>query len=479
VRERGLLRLRDSSPVHGLERRRLGSIEVFAQSVSGAAPSAAMAATPVIVAASAGGGTVWSFVVATALALLIAGCIGRFTRRMAAPGGLYSLTAKGLNPGSAFACGVALLVGYGLLAAAALAGAAGYLEALLTRLGGPVGPGVTIPAVVLFGAVVGALALRGVRLSARVVLLIESVSITMMVAVFALLLVSSSTAGERLPAADPGLGGIAAGVLPALAAFIGFEVATALGAEARRPFQSVPRAVTATAAMSGVLYLFAAQTQVIGFATTPGGLAGQPEPVLVLATAQGWAWVPALLDVGLIMSFFACALATTTALVRIMFSLARDGVAPRALGHTHSRFRTPYVALAVGLPLVVVALVAQLAAGIPVGIALVTLLTLATCGFLVAYLLVCLAAPVFLHRIGELTPSAVVATAVIVPILLLVLVAFVAGSPQSAVLLTVLAALGGAWYLWLRRHRPAQLRDIGVYDETVAADILPRPACTS
>ena len=57
-------------------------------------------------------------------------------------------------------------------------------------------------------------------------------------------------------------------MLPALAAFIGFEVATALGAEARRPFRSVPRAVTATAATSGVLYLFAAQTQVVGFATT-------------------------------------------------------------------------------------------------------------------------------------------------------------------------------------------------------------------
>ena len=100
-----------------------------------------MAATPVIVAASAGGGTVWSFVVATVLALLIAGCIGRFTRRMAAPGGLYSLTAKGLSPGAAFACGVALLVGYGLLAAAALAGAAGYLEALVTRARRPRRPG--------------------------------------------------------------------------------------------------------------------------------------------------------------------------------------------------------------------------------------------------------------------------------------------------------------------------------------------------
>ncbi|GJF06323.1 hypothetical protein PSD17_52710, partial [Pseudonocardia sp. D17] len=48
-------RLRQRSPVHGLRRRGLGPLEVLAQSVSGAAPSAAMAATPAIVAVSAGG----------------------------------------------------------------------------------------------------------------------------------------------------------------------------------------------------------------------------------------------------------------------------------------------------------------------------------------------------------------------------------------------------------------------------------------
>ena len=98
MREHARPRLRTRSPVEGLEWRRLGPVEVFAQSVSGTAPSAAMAATPAIVAAAAGGATVWSFVVATVVALLIATCISQFTRRMAVTGGLYTLTAKGLIP---------------------------------------------------------------------------------------------------------------------------------------------------------------------------------------------------------------------------------------------------------------------------------------------------------------------------------------------------------------------------------------------
>ncbi len=466
--------LRERSPVHGLERRRLGALEVFAQSVSGAAPSAAMAATPVIVAASAGGATVWSFVVATVLALLVAACIGRFTRRMAAPGGLYSLTAHGLGPGAAFACGVASLLGYGLLCAAAVAGASTYLTVLL---GG--GRWVTVAVALLVGTAVVGLALRGVRVAARVVLLVETVAIAVLVVVFALLLAGGPVPGPvGTPAAapGPGLGGIVAGVLPAVAAFIGFEIATSLGAEARRPFATVPRAVGATAAVTGVLYLFAAYTQVVGFSATPGGLAGQTEPVLVLATARGWSWLPTVLDLGLSMSFFACAAATANTLARVLFSLARDGVAARALGRTHPRFRTPHVAIVVAVPVAVAAFAVPVAVGVPAWSVLVSLLTLATAGFLVAYLLVCVAAPVFLRRIGELTWPAVATTAVIAPALVVALVAFVSGVPQAAVVLgaTALVALG--WYGWLRLRRRDTLDGIGVYDETVADDVLGRAA---
>jgi amino acid transporter len=455
--------------VAGLERRRLGPLAVFAQSVSGAAPSAAMAATPAIVAATAGGGTVWSFAIATGLALLIASCVARFTRRMAATGGVYSLTAKGLGPAAAFAAALASLVGYGLLAAAALAGVALYLDALVGGVMGALGH---VLVVLVAGLAVGVLVVRGVRLSARVVLLAESCSIALMLVVFTLLIAGGLPGGAPVAMPEPGLGGVVVGVLPALAAFIGFEIATLLGAEARTPFRSVPRAVTLTAAVTGVLYVFAAQVQVLGFASTPGGLAGQAEPVIALAAAKGWGWIPAVLDVGLVMSFFACALATSTALARVVFSLARDGVVPAALGRTHRRYRTPHVAIAAALPVVVAVLVVALVARVPLGALLVAVLTAATCGFLLAYLLVCAAAPVFLHRIGELTPAAVVVSAVIVPILAIVLVAFVVTTPSAVGLLVGVAVVGVAGYLWLRLRRGAALAAIGVYDETTAADVL-------
>jgi amino acid transporter len=475
MRNGALARLRRRSPVHGLDRRNLRPVEVLAQSVSTAAPAAGMATVPAIVATTAGTATVWSFVLATAVALAVGACIATFTRRMAVAGSLYSLTAKGLGPGAAFACGAALLAGYAVLLMAALAGAALYTNALLTRLGLAPPPAVAAAVVVLLAMLTGGLVLRGVRVSARIVLAVEAVSIALMIVIFAVLL-----AGPPAPpaptgaAADWSLVGVAAGVLPALGAFIGFEAATTLGVEARRPFVSVPRAVLGTAGLVGLLILLAALTQVVGFA---GALGGQPEPVVTLAAAHGTPWLAVLLDVGIATSFVACALATTNALVRVLFSMARDRIVPQRIGATHGRYRTPHVAIAVAVPLAGAVPAALLLAGVPGLTVLRGLLSIATAGYLVAYLLVALAAPLFLRRIGELTLAPVMVTAVAVPVLAIVCGAFVVSAldgPVPVVLgALVLAAL--AWYAVLRARRPRELAGIGVYDEPSTADVLTGP----
>jgi amino acid transporter len=475
MRNGALAALRRRSPVHGLDRRNLRPLEVLAQSVSTAAPAAGMATVPAIVATTAGPATVWSFVLATAVALAVGACIATFTRRMAVAGSLYSLTAKGLGPAAAFACGAALLTGYAVLLMAALAGAALYANALLIRLGLAPPPAVGAGVVVFLAMLTGGLVLRGVRVSARIVLAVEAVSIALMIVIFAVLL-----AGPPAPPAPTGavtdwsLVGVAAGVLPALGAFIGFEAATTLGVEARRPFVSVPRAVLGTAGLVGLLILLAAHTQVVGFA---GALGGQPEPVVTLAAAHDTPWLAVLLDLGIATSFVACALATTNALVRVLFSMARDRIVPQRIGATHRRYRTPHVAIAVAVPLAGAVPAALLLAGVSGLTVLRGLLSVATAGYLVAYLLVSLAAPLFLRRIGELTLPPVVVTAVAVPVLAIVCGAFVVSAldgPVPVVLgALVLAAL--AWYAVLRARRPRELAGIGVYDEPSTADVLTGP----
>ncbi|MDL5159514.1 APC family permease [Actinomycetospora termitidis] len=467
---RGIPGLRARSPVAGLRRRTLGPLGVLAQSVATTAPAGAMAAVPLLVTTAAGRGAPWSVAIAAALVGLVVASIAVFARRMAAAGGLYSFTAKGLGPGGAYACAVSMVLGYGLLVAAALVGASWYARALVERLWPVDTTAVGVAVVVVLSGAIAACAVRGVRLAGRVMLVVEGVSITLILAVLVTLAVRAP-AGPAAPLPPVGAAGIVAGVLPAVAAFIGFDSATALGVEARRPFASVPRAVAVTAGGAALLYLVAMLVHLAAPTVLPALTVAAPDGGPGAAVIGDWA--PLLLDAGIIASFGACTLAALNTLVRVLFSLAREGVAPAVLGRTHRRHHTPAVAVGLAVPLLALPPVVGTLAGVEPQDLLGGLLALATVGFLAAYLLVCLAAPRFLRRIGELTPAVVVVAWVAVPVLAVVIVVALV-RPGGVLLpvtvgLVVLAAVAG--WVALRRTHAAELDGMGVYDETTASDL--------
>ncbi|MCF2527930.1 APC family permease [Yinghuangia soli] len=456
--------VRGVSPVAGLDRRNLPAAHVWTQSVSAVAPSAAMATTPVLVLGAAGDAAVWSVVVAAVLALLVADCVGQFARRMAAPGSLYSFTARGLGAVPGLLCAAALLVGYAFLAMAALVGCAAYGRSASVRAGWPVLPErlvvgllVTAAAVVIAGCLV-----RGVRVSSRVALAFEAVSIMSVSCVLAGVPGGGAAQGND--------GGVAAGTALALTAFIGFESAAALGAETRRPFRVVPAVMRGTVLGVAGLYVFAT------IALTRGGGPAWNRDGFAAYGFSG-AWPSALLDAGLASSFFACALASGTALVRLLFCLGREAVGPRRLGAAHPRHRTPHVAVLAAMPVVAGVPCLLLAAGLSAWEVFGAVTGLFTFGHMTAYLLVCLAAPVFLRRIGELTLRPVLAAAVAVPGLAVAAVTYAQSSapgadPRMPGIFGLLAVAGLALLAGPAVLRPARVRAVGSYDETTAADVL-------
>jgi amino acid transporter len=466
------------SPVAGLRRRRLSFVEVLAQSVSSLAPSAAMVVVPSIVLVASGAATLPAFAIATALVLLVGWCLTQFGRRMAAVGGTYSYTAKGLGPVGALIGGWALLIGYAAVAMAALVGAAIYLASLFGVTASPLG-------VAGLGGLVGLVAtlfaVRGIQLSARVALGLEVLSIALVVAVLTALLVAPRGApGSAAPVVDAGVhwGGLAVGVVLGVTAFMGFESAATLGVEARRPLIAVPRAVLWTPVVAGVLFIGAAAAQVVLLRAAPLDVLTSPVPVAELAQRDGLDLLRRLLDLGIAASFFACVTGSTNALGRVLFSMGREGVLPRALGSTHPRFETPHVALATVLPAVVGVPVVALALGAQPRTVLTDALIVSVFGYVVAYALACLAMPLFLRRIGELTALPAVAGVVAFVVGVGGLGAAMAGTTWSGARglgVLFLAALlpGVLWAAWLRWRAPGRLRAVGVYDQATANSVLP------
>jgi amino acid transporter len=231
--------------------------------------------------------------------LLVGYCISQFARRMAAAGSLYSFTAKGLEPTAAIVSGVGLALGYALLSMSTLLLTAFYFLQFAHRAALVVPTAVVV--VISLGGVAAFCMIRGISVSSRVVLVVESVSIAGILVVLAVLVVRHGVHLDTrlLRASGSSAHGIGRGVALTITSFVGFESSAALGAEARRPHQSVPRAVMRTALGAGVLYRVSAYTQLDGFGGSASGLAARTTPLTDLADLAGIPWLSLVLDLGI------------------------------------------------------------------------------------------------------------------------------------------------------------------------------------
>jgi amino acid transporter len=194
--------------------------------------------------------------------------------------------------------------------------------------------------------------------------------------------------------------GLRLGLVLALFSFVGFESATTLGAEARDPLRTIPRAVIQSAIIAGGFFTLCAYTEVLGFHVVGQDLGSSAAPMHVLARLGGVPMFGALIDVGAMVSMFAGTLACITAAARVLLLMSHNGLVHGGLRATDVRKETPVRAVLVtGLATMapVVVLAARRASGLDV---YGWMGSLATYGFIVAYGLVCLAVPRYLREHG-------------------------------------------------------------------------------
>jgi len=190
-----------------------------------------------------------------------------------------------------------------------------------------------------------------------------------------------------------GLGGVFAGTVYTVLAFIGFEASAPLGEEARDPRRTIPRAVILSCVLIGLFYLLCYYAAIVYFG--PNVAADAKNGFLGFNAGDPWdglaakVWGPAaiLVLLAILNSAFANSNAGANAATRVAFALARVGILPRALARIHPRFKTPYMAVHVqGALGIVVALGLGFALGGPLN-AFALLGTVATIVIVFIYIL--------------------------------------------------------------------------------------------
>src|SRR5208282_4920096 len=172
---------------YGLRREVLSPMETLAQSVSTIAPTTTPVATIPLVCALAGNGTWLAYVLATAAILLVAVCIGKFARYSSSPGSLYTYASMILPPSLGATAAWSLLLAYIATGSSVIGGFYHFANLLLRDASGHGTSAVLLT--IVAAAISMWIAWRDVKVSARLMLWIEAVSVSFILIVVILVLV--------------------------------------------------------------------------------------------------------------------------------------------------------------------------------------------------------------------------------------------------------------------------------------------------
>jgi amino acid transporter/ribosomal protein S18 acetylase RimI-like enzyme len=376
--------------------------EVLAQSVANTSPSATPILTIAFVFAMGGNGTWLDFVLATIAMLLVSFNINQFARRSASSGVLYTYVAKGLGTTAGVLTGWSLTLAYLLVSMAVVSAFAIFGTGLFNALGVP------IPAIVflaLASGLSGYLAYTDVRLSASVMFRVEITSVMVILLLSLIVLFQKGFIDPaQLQLQKVSLDGFIPALVLATLAFTGFESATALGEEAQQPLRTIPRAVVWTTTLSGLFFIFSSYAIVLAFQDAASPLSQSVSPLSFLAEKTGLGFFRVLIPLAAMMTYFGTSLAGLNAGSRLLFLMSRHGIFPIALSRIHQQNRTPHVAILLLAALSFLIPTALIICGLPLADTALALASIGTYGFIVAYLLVCIATPFYLHRLKKLKP---------------------------------------------------------------------------
>ena len=436
----------------------LGFYELLAQAVALISPTMTAALIVPVMYSNTGDWSWLPYALGTVMLLFVAYNLNQFARRSTTSGSMYAYTCRGLGLTAGGISGWALIWAYLGISMAGTTGASIFADTLLGMAG------VHVPFILLFGVcnlISWYCAWKNVQLSAILMLILEGISVSFILLLSVIVLFQHHFALDMpqfqvsaLPWSSVGLG-----VVVAIFSLVGFECATAFGDEARDPLKTIPRAVMLSLILAGAFFVFITYVEVLGTRGYSTTLDKIDAPLNVLAQL---AHVPILqipLSLGAMVSFFALNLSTINAGGRIIFAMGQHGIFHAKTAESHSANETPHVA---------VTIMALIAFSVPSvcfmrGVApLDTFNDVGTCaafGFVVAYGLVTVAAPVYLKRLGELTGKDVAACVAALILLAVPAVGSVYPIPDPPVNyfpygFLVYLVIGIAWITAFYRRKP-------------------------
>jgi amino acid transporter len=471
-----------SGKAHRLERGVLNVPNGIALAAAAMAPVLAVVLNAPAAGPVAGAALPLSFLLAFIACLFVGNTVVQFSRQLPTAGSFYTFNSRGLGPAAGFFTGWLFWIGYAILAPGLFTAFGAFVhDYWLSTFHADVPWWIfSIGAM----AIVLGLSIRSIKASVNVDLALLAIEVV----IFLILAVAAiahagggNTAKVFLPSSSPtGFSGVGLGVVFGILSFIGFDAAATLGEETRNPRRNVPLAVAGALGAVGVFYVF------VMYALTAGyGLDKQSNMNAFLKDANPFVtlghnvtpWLLQPIQLAAIAGLFSCFMAIHNTTVRVMFSMGRDRVLPSGLGRVHSRWYSPYRAIAAQT---VFTVVIGLAVGAWLGPGATGAYGFTGAIGTVAIVIVYLASNIALVRYFWSKPERKAVSHIVLPVLGVLALAYplyaVSKPGQSypydyvpwIVLAWIIAGIG--LYLYYRQKSPEKIAAVGTF---VAEDDLP------
>lgn len=331
----------------------IGLPSAVVQSAAMVAPTAGIVATVAFIAGYAGLASPLTFAIGTLICLCIGVVVGEYARRIPTAGSFYSYLKGTFGPATGFVAGIVLSVSYFVVFGFQV----GFFSSFAQQL--TAGAGFSVPwqvfAVAMFCLSVG-LAVAGIKPSLRAGLVALALECAILLAVGLLIVVKGGVSGNSFAPFNwshslKGQSGLWIAVVYTIFSFTGFESATTLGEEVKRPKRNIPLAVVGTVLVIGIFETFMSYASVIGYGTSKAGVAAlvdAPSPISSLAERYGNSFLSFLVTLAIVSSFTALNVVTVSALSRMTYSMSQDGLLPKMVGKLNRRKAPGTAAIVIG-----------------------------------------------------------------------------------------------------------------------------------
>jgi amino acid transporter len=436
-------------PVKALKKDALGPLELLAQNIALISPTMTAALIVPLMYGTTGAWSWLSYALGAVMLLFVALNLNQFASRFAGSGSMYQYICKGLGNVVGGLGGWALIWAYLGISVAGLTGFTTFAQTLLGMVG------INCPAIVLFVvciAISGFCAWKNVALSAQVMLILEGVSIVLITLLCLVALGFHGFAVDTTQFAPSSLnvGTLGLGVVVAVFSLVGFESATAFGDEARNPLKAIPWAVIVSLIIAGVFFVFVTYVEVLATHGTTPTLDQLTAPLNTIAGLVHMGWLAAPLSACAMVSFFALNLSCLNAGARVIYIMGQQGLFHHFTADSHHVNETPHIAVYIMIALSFGLPTFFSLSGMAVGDEFNDAGTLAAFGFIVAYALVTIAAPLYIKALGQIKPLDWIIAGASLVLLLLPTIGSVYPVPAAPVMYFPYAFLvyligGGIW----------------------------------